>query len=161
MKQFQLLLTQFLPNFKGRFLEPSLTDANRYGDICPYQEYISCCCYRLYFDHTFKVDSKKIFDFLFLEPDHFTQNFWTQRLKKILTPNFFGPLFFGTLIFWTKTFWDLTFFWPKFSFGSNTFLDMDCFWIKNCLDLICFDKNNQNNNNNHNHNFNGFWHNWN
>ena len=48
----QLLLTWFWPNFKGRFLEPSLTDASRYGDICPvnicpgdicpYQAYLSC-----------------------------------------------------------------------------------------------------------------------
>ena len=27
---------------------------------------------------------------------------------------------------------------------------MDRFWIKNCLGLNCFDKNNHNNNNNHN-----------
>ena len=27
-------MTQSWPNFKGRFLEPSLTDANRYGKIC-------------------------------------------------------------------------------------------------------------------------------
>ena len=31
----QLLLTLFWPNFIWRFLEPSLPDANRPGDICP------------------------------------------------------------------------------------------------------------------------------
>ena len=88
----QLLLTQYLPNFKGMFLEPSLTDANRYcdicpvnicpGDICPYQEYLSC--YRLNFDQTLKVDSKKKLLTLILLPKIFsTQNlldltfFWT------------------------------------------------------------------------------------
>ena len=130
-----------------------------HSDICQYQEYLSC--YRLRFDQTLKEDSKKIFWLLIFRTRSFYQNFWTQGFKKILIPNFFGPLFFSTLISWTKTFWDRTFFWQKFSFGSNTFLDMDCFWIKNCLDLICFDKNNQNNNNDHNHNFNGFRHNWN
>ena len=47
----QLLLAQFWPNFKGRFLGPSWTDFNCYGkicrgnicpgDICSYQEYLS------------------------------------------------------------------------------------------------------------------------
>ena len=35
-------------------------------------------------------------------------------------------------------------------------MDLNCFWIKNCLDLILYDKNNNNNNNKHNHNFNVF-----
>ena len=49
---FQLLLTWFWPNLKGRFLGPSLTNANCHGDIClgnicpgdiiPYQQYLSC-----------------------------------------------------------------------------------------------------------------------
>ena len=59
--------------------------------------------------------------------------------------NFFGPKLFETYLFFTK-----------FFFGSNTFLDMNCFWIKNCSDLILYDKNNNNNNNKHNHNFNQF-----
>ena len=57
----QLLPTQFWPIFKGRFLGPTLTDANCCGDIChvnicpcticPYQECISC--YWPNFDQTF------------------------------------------------------------------------------------------------------------
>ena len=58
-----LLLIRFWLNFKGRFLGPSLTDANCRSDIftgnicpsdiCPYQEYLSCCL--PYFDQTLKV----------------------------------------------------------------------------------------------------------
>ena len=50
----QLLLARFWPNFKGRFLGPSLTDVNCHGDICPgnicqgdicpYQKYLICYC---------------------------------------------------------------------------------------------------------------------
>ena len=56
-----LLLTQFWPNCKGRFLEPSWTDSNCKGDICPgdicqgnictYQEYLGC--YWPNFEQTF------------------------------------------------------------------------------------------------------------
>ena len=62
---FQLLLTWFWPNFKDRFLGPSWTDFNCYGDICsgnicpgdicPYQEYLSW--YWPDFDQTLKVGS--------------------------------------------------------------------------------------------------------
>ena len=48
------LLAQFWPNFKGRFLGPSLVNSNCHGDICPgnicrqnicpYQQYLSCYC---------------------------------------------------------------------------------------------------------------------
>ena len=38
----ELLLTQFWPNLKGRFMGPSSTDSICHGDICPYQKYISC-----------------------------------------------------------------------------------------------------------------------
>ena len=48
----QLLLTWFWWNFKGSFLEPSLTDSNYQvdiclgnicpGNICPYLDYLSC-----------------------------------------------------------------------------------------------------------------------
>ena len=62
----QQLLTRFWPNFKGRFLGPSLTNANCWSDICPgnicpcdiclYQEYLSC--YLIDFDQTLKVGSR-------------------------------------------------------------------------------------------------------
>ena len=61
----QLLMAHILPNFKGRFLGPSLTDYKCHndscpgnicpGDICPYQEYLSC--YWPDFDQTLKVGS--------------------------------------------------------------------------------------------------------
>ena len=49
-----------------------------------YEENLSC--YQINCDQTVMVDSKSKFDFLFLEPDHFTHICWTQ--------NFFGPNFF-------------------------------------------------------------------
>ena len=49
---YQEYCSCYWPNFKGRFLGPSLTDANCHdnicqgticpGNICPYQEYLSC-----------------------------------------------------------------------------------------------------------------------
>ena len=98
-------------------LEPSLTDANRYGDIypvnicpddiCPYKEYLSC--YQLNCDQTSKVDSKKkIWRLIFR-----TRSFY----PKLLCPKFVGLKKFWTLMFWTKTFQDLSFFY------LNLFLD--------------------------------------
>ena len=59
----QLLVTQFWPNFKGRFLGPSSTDSNYngdicpsnicHGDICPHQKYLSWSN----FDRTLNVGS--------------------------------------------------------------------------------------------------------
>ena len=131
----QLLMARFWPKFKGRFLEPSLTDANHYGDncpvnicpggICPYQEYLSC--YWLNVD----VGSKIIFHLDIFYLKSFDRNF--------LDPRFFWPQnFFGTKIF-------LTFIFLTWIVFNQQFLY----------------KNNNNNNNIHNHNFNGFWQNWN
>ena len=57
----QLLVTRFWPNFKGRFLGPSLTDVNCHGiiclgnicpgHICSYQHNLSC--YWPHFDQNF------------------------------------------------------------------------------------------------------------
>ena len=77
------------------------------GDICPYQEYLSW--YPLKFDQALQADSKKL-DFIFLEPDSFTQNFCTHNLldskldlsffkPKYLEQNFLGPTFYFTQIF--------------------------------------------------------------
>ena len=125
----QLLLTRCWPNFKGRFLDPSLTDASRYGDICPvnicpgdicqYQEYLSG--YRLNFDHTFKVN--------LLEP------------KFIWTPNILDLNFFN-LNFLDQNFFGPDFFWHKIVLDP-TLLGMDCFWIKKFLDQIFFLKKQQ------------------
>ena len=61
----QLLLTKFWWNFTGRFLGTSRTGSNYHSDICPgniclsdicpYQEYLSCCWSE--FDETLKVGS--------------------------------------------------------------------------------------------------------
>ena len=91
----------------GRFMEPLLTDANHYGDICPvnicpggicpYQEYLS-------FEQTVKEDSeRKSFYLNNFYPKHFGLNIF-------LTPNFFVPHIFLDKIFLTKIF-----------IGSNTF----------------------------------------
>ena len=62
---YQLLLTRFWPNFKGRLMGIFRTNSNWpsdiclgnicLGHICPYQEYLSC--YQLDFDQTLKVSS--------------------------------------------------------------------------------------------------------
>ena len=100
----QLLWTQCWPNFKGRFREPSITDANRYGgispaNICPYQEYLSC--YWLYVDETSKVGSKKIYYLNFFRDVAFYLN--------ILYPQFLCPKCFCT----HNCFWTQKCFWPK------------------------------------------------
>ena len=99
-----LLLTQFWPNFKGRFLGPSLTDAKCHSYIspgniclnnfCPYQEQLT---------YYYKI---------FLGPLIF---FW---------PNFFWAKFFGPtfclinylfkLIFLDLNFFGSNFLWSKF-----------------------------------------------
>ena len=76
----QLLLAQFWSNFKGRFLGPSWTDSNCHvdicpgniwlGDICPYQEYLSC-----YWPNSDQTFWPLIFwTTIFLDPT----NFWTK-----------------------------------------------------------------------------------
>ena len=112
----QLLLTGSLRNIKGKFLGPSLTDANCHGDICPgnicpgnicpYQEYLNCNCF----------GPNKFF-----EPKNFSYKmFWTK--------NFLAPKFFGPNSFWTKNYYDLKFLGPKIcrqrflkSFDPNIF----------------------------------------
>ena len=92
----QMLLARFWPNFKGRFLGRSLTDANCYGDIwqgnicpgniCPYQQYLNCYW------------------------SDFDQIFW----HNFGGLNFCRPHSFWTKLFWTKEFFIPKSFWPKF-----------------------------------------------
>ena len=127
----RLLRTWCWPNFNGRFLEPSLTDVNCWGDICPvnifpcdicpYQEYLSC--YKF-------LDPKFFLNFNFFEP-------W------FLDQYFLGVIFFYPTFSLDPTLLGLTFFghglfFDQKDFGTNFF---------------------HSNNNNHNQNFNGFWHN--
>ena len=146
-------MARFGPNFKGRFLGPSLTDANCHsdicpgnicpGNICPYQEYLSC--YWPNFDQTFWTRFFAGFEFLW------TQNFvdskflWTQKIfdlklyqpKKILDQK----LFFSPKSCLIKNYG--SYIWTKKRFFDNMFLNQRFFWInifwtKKCLDLTFF-----------------------
>ena len=104
---FQLLLTWFSWNFKGSFLKPYLTDADYQvdicpcnicqGDICPYQEYLSC--YSPDFDETLNVGSWEHLEQILnpilnpimnpilnpnIEPQYWTQ-YWTQYWNQYWT----------------------------------------------------------------------------
>ena len=105
----RLLLTRFWWDFKGRFLEPSLTDANSQGDICPgnicpgdicpYQQYLSC--YWPDFDQTFVTQFLGGLNVLFD---------YTPFLPKCL----WARSFCGPKILWSKIliFLNLNSFWP-------------------------------------------------
>ena len=119
----QLLLAQLWPNFRCRFLGPSLTNATRRGDIVsgnicpqdifPYQWYLS------FYWHSFE------------------QTFWTQFFVTLifLDQNFFEPKIclnpnFSLFNFsWTQNFSDLEIFGPKF-------LGPTFFWTYNLSGLI-------------------------
>ena len=119
----QLLLTQFLPNFKGRLLGPFLTDANCHGDICPgnicpgdicpYQEYLSCYCFgpnKLFWPLNL-WDLK-----FFLTNTFFGQNFLDQKIFEnnfFLTQYILDQKFVGNKIFPTQYFLDQKLLQPK------------------------------------------------
>ena len=106
----QLLLTQFGPNFMGRFLEPSLTDSNY--KVTFFQE--------MYVPATF-VHISII--------SAVTDPIWT----KILEPNFWGLNFCGpTFFFEKKTSFDPNIFWTQ-NVCTEYFL---LFWSKQ----ICWTK---------------------
>ena len=118
----QLILTRFWPNFKCRFLGPSLTDANSHNDICqgnicpgnifPYHEYLS---------------------YNWPWPYFLNQNCFGIQ-KNILTQNFFEPKFIcDPKLFWTQNFWDPKFFWTANCFQPNFFWRKILFGLKNFL----------------------------
>ena len=110
-----LLLTPFWRNFKGRFLGPSLTDANSHGDICPgnicpgdicpYQEYLSCYCF----------GSNKFLNQNFFWPLNFWDlTFFGSTLDKIFRTNIFSETkFFRPNKFLTKKKLETKFFQPN------------------------------------------------
>ena len=106
----QLLLTQFWPKFKYRFLDPSSTDANCHGDIiCPSNIYpVNICPYR-----NISAFSDPIL----------TKLFRTKFLGKLF---FLPKYFFAQNIFWPKILFDPNFFEPKIIFNKNSF------WHKLC-----------------------------
>ena len=114
---FQLLLPQFWANIKCRFLEPSSTDANCHGDICPTNIYPGniCPCRNI------SLVSDPI-------------------LSKIFGPKFFGALIFLTKIlsgpkYWTKFCLNQIFLDPQI-FNINSFWHK--FWIQNFVAQIFF-----------------------
>ena len=137
----QLLLTWFWPNFKGRFLGQCLTDAKWHNNICPgnifpgnicqYQEYISCCWPN--HDQTFCTQ-------FFADLNFFRSNFF--RTKILFNPNFFDiklfltQHFFGPYLLWTQIFvfpilYGFNFFGPKIFWDQNCFLDQKFFLTEN------------------------------
>ena len=145
---FQLLLTRFWPNFKGRFLGSFWTNFIHHGeicpgkicpgDICPYLEYFSCYW-----------------------PD-FEKTFLTQFLEAVIWQNFLDTIFGGRDLFWSKNFWtqfcltqsflDLQIFldtkfkknWTQIFFRSQNFVNPNnsfgskLFWTNIFWDLIFF-----------------------
>ena len=139
----QLLLTRFWPNFKGRFLGPSLTDSNCHsdicpgnicpGDICPYQEYLNC--YWSDFDQTLKVGFWNHFLLIptvtvtFVQATFVLETFVHIRdISAVTDPilnKLFWPNYFRALIFWPNILLR-----PNF-FGHNNFL------VQNFFGNIC------------------------
>ena len=125
----QLLITWFWPNFKGRFLGPSWTDSNYHGDICrgnifhgdicPYQEYISC--YWQNFQQTFWdyfLGALILLDHNFVPPKFF----WTEQFfrPKLLENSIFDLTFFWPVIFLDQHFLLIQFFGTKMFVSRNT-----------------------------------------
>ena len=128
----QLLPTQCWPNFKVRFLEPSLT-ASEYqvdicrgnicpGDICPYEEYLSF--YWPNVDQTLKVKMPTVM-VIFVHSTFVLVTFGQFRNISILTKTIFDLLFLEPDHFsWnccTQNLLDSTFFWTKIFFGLKFF----------------------------------------
>ena len=98
----QLKLTRLWPNFKCRFLEPSSTDGNCHGDICPSNIYPgnicpgNICPYR---------NISAVFDQIL------TKLFWSEVLGSLI---FLTKILFGPKFCLTQIYLDPTFFWHKF-----------------------------------------------
>ena len=136
---YQLLLTQFWPNFKSRFLGQSLTDANCQGDIClgnispdnflPYQHNFSF--YWPNFDQNFVNQFFRVLIFVDL---HFLwQNFFGPKYlldqKYFCSQKLFWPKMFLDQIFFGTSFWfcTLMFFGPQFFLDPNFVWNLECF----------------------------------
>ena len=139
----QLLLTRFCPWFKGRFMGPSLTDANYHsnicpgnicpGNICPHQEYFSYCWPN--FDQTIvrclNFFGPKFFTLIFLPLLFFNPKlFWTQIFQD---PNFLEPKIVATKIFGPKVLWVQNIIWINIFFWGGIIFLQKCFMDKNLL----------------------------
>ena len=104
----QLLMTQFIPNFKSKFLGPSLTDANPQGDtcsgnICQYQQYLS-----YYWPDLDKKFCTQFLGGLLLDKTSFDPNSFLGQQFVYL--HFLSRIFLPK-IFCIQNFLDLQFFW--------------------------------------------------
>ena len=123
-----MLLAQFWPNFKGRFMGPFWTYPNCHNDICPgnispcdicpYQEYLSC--YWPDFDQILKVgpwDHLEHFPTISTTTTKFCQK--KILLKNVSTKN--GPNFFlDQKSFLTKKVYVEKIFGPKMFFVTKS-----------------------------------------
>ena len=113
--QCQQVLTRFWPNFKGRLLGTSRTDSKYHvyicpGDICPYQEYLSC--YWPDFDENLKVASWEHWEQFPTAMLRFVQATFAlvtfvhiSNMSAVTGPiltTLFGPNFFGVIFFFSK-----------------------------------------------------------
>ena len=149
---YQLLLTQFWPNFKGGFLGPSLTDANCHsdickrnicpGNICPYQNDLSC--YWPNFDQVLRAQYFTSLVFLeillpkfclvnilcdlgnFLDLKFLRPKHFLDSnffdLKYLLTQNFVEPVFFRIKEFWVHKYFVTNKIFLGLTFLSTNFL---------------------------------------
>ena len=115
-----LLLNQFWPNFKGRFLGQSLTDANCQGDI-----YVQAKFVLVTFVHIRNVATQILPIFL----THFCEAkfSWPKILFHwiFLESNIFGPK-----LFWDPNILEPTLFWIKICLGPKIFLNSRFFWTQ-------------------------------
>ena len=146
-----LLLIRFWPNFKGRFLGPSLTDVSCHsyicpgntcpGDICPYHEYLSCYLPNFdqtlnqgFWNHLQQMPTVMVtFVQSYLSRQHLSwQHLSIQEYLSCFLANFdqtFSIQIFGHPIFFTKILFAQNFVWPK-SFWIQIFFDITSFWHK-------------------------------
>ena len=114
-----LILTRFWPNFKGRFIGPSLTDSKCHSEICTGNV---CPDNFFYIMNSSDVPDPILTQFsgalIFLDQHSFWPKFF--RPKIFWTWYFFGPKVFRTKFFLTRNLFDPTFFGNRF-FGPTIF----------------------------------------
>ena len=127
----QLLLVRSLPNFKGRFMRPSVTADKCHWEICP--------C-NIFSGHNFFGQEIFFWPTFFWTPIIFQTKFFLP--KNILRPQIFfaSKFLFRTRIFSNHNFFfgDKTlflthdYFYPKFSSGPNIFLHYEFLDLNFC-----------------------------
>ena len=103
-------MTRFWPNFKGRFLGPSLTDANYHSDISIFSYFFYPIIFVWNFFCIVRFLDQKLFYLNFFGQHFFVLKFFLDK-KLFWIQNLFG----------SKKIW-LRFFWP--TFFNQKFLDL-------------------------------------